>query len=472
MRKKPILEQVRVEGIAAEGKALARVDDKVVFVPGVAPGDIVDIRITRKKKSFMEGVAIHFHEYSKDRVEPFCEYFGTCGGCKWQHLPYPLQLKFKQQQVVDNMERIAKVELPEIQSIIGSKNDILYRNKLEFTFSDTRWLTKVEIENSDALNRNGLGFHIPGRFDKVLDIEKCYLQEEPSNKIRNWLRAYAIKNDLPFYNLKTHEGYLRIAIIRTATSGQSMVILQVAQDKPEWLTPLLDALIAEFPEVTSLNYVINNKRNETFHDLPVHNYSGEPFIEEYMTIQENKPEKLIFQIGPKSFYQTNSTQAYELYKIARSYAGLTGSELVYDLYTGTGTIANFVAHQAKKVIGLEYVEAAIEDAKINSSINKITNTDFYAGDIKDLLNEAFINNHGKPDVIISDPPRAGMHPDVIKMLLRVAAPRIVYVSCNPATQARDLALLDEKYKVVKLQPVDMFPQTHHVENVALLELKP
>ena len=472
MRKKPILEQVRVEGIAAEGKALARVDDKVVFVPGVAPGDVVDIRITRKKKSFMEGVAIHFHEYSKDRVEPFCEYFGTCGGCKWQHLPYPLQLKFKQQQVVDNMERIAKVELPEIQSIIGSKNDILYRNKLEFTFSDTRWLTKDEIENSDALNRNGLGFHIPGRFDKVLDIEKCHLQEEPSNKIRNWLRAYAIKNGLPFYNLKTHEGYLRIAVIRTATSGQSMVILQVAKDKPEWLTPLLDALIAEFPEVTSLNYVINNKRNETFHDLPVHNYSGEPFIEEYMTIQENKPEKLIFQIGPKSFYQTNSTQAYELYKIARSYAGLTGSELVYDLYTGTGTIANFVAHQAKKVIGLEYVEAAIEDAKINSSINKITNTDFYAGDIKDLLNEAFINNHGKPDVIISDPPRAGMHPDVIKMLLRVAAPRIVYVSCNPATQARDLALLDEKYKVVKLQPVDMFPQTHHVENVALLELKP
>lgn len=472
MRKKPILEQVRVEGIAAEGKALARVDDKVVFVPGVAPGDVVDIRITRKKKSFMEGVAVHFHEYSKDRVEPFCEYFGTCGGCKWQHLPYPLQLKFKQQQVVDNMERIAKVELPEIQSIIGSKNDILYRNKLEFTFSDTRWLTKVEIENSYALNRNGLGFHIPGRFDKVLDIEKCYLQEEPSNKIRNWLRAYSIKNGLPFYNLKTHEGYLRIAIIRTATSGQSMVILQVAQDKPEWLTPLLDALITEFPEVTSLNYVINNKRNETFHDLPVHNYSGEPFIEEYMTIQENKPEKLIFQIGPKSFYQTNSTQAYELYKIARSYAGLTGSELVYDLYTGTGTIANFVAHQAKKVIGLEYVEAAIEDAKINSSINKITNTDFYAGDIKDLLNEAFINNHGKPDVIISDPPRAGMHPDVIEMLLRVAAPRIVYVSCNPATQARDLALLDEKYKVVKLQPVDMFPQTHHVENVALLELKP
>lgn len=471
MRKKPILEKVTIEGIAAEGKALARVDDKVVFVPGVAPGDVVDIRITRKKRSFMEGMAIHFHEYSKDRVEPFCENFGTCGGCKWLHLPYKLQLNFKQQQVVDNMERIGKIDLPEVQPILASQNDTFYRNKLEFTFSDTRWLTKEEIENSDELNRNGLGFHIPGRFDKVIDIEKCYLQEEPSNKIRNWLRKYALEHQLPFYNLKTHEGYLRIVIIRTATSGQTMVILQVAQDKPEWLNPLLDALAKEFPEVTSLNYVINNKRNETFHDLPVHNYAGKPFIEEYMITEEGKPEKLTFQVGPKSFYQTNSRQAYELYKVARSYAGLAGNELVYDLYTGTGTIANFVAHQARKVIGLEYVEAAIEDAKVNSSINGITNTDFYAGDIKDLLDEAFISKHGKPDVIISDPPRAGMHPDVINMLLQVEAKRIVYVSCNPATQARDLALLDEKYKVLKLQPVDMFPQTHHVENIALLELR-
>mgnify|MGYP002713095783 CR=1 FL=1 len=471
MRKKPILEKITIEGIAAEGKALARIDDKVIFVAGVAPGDVVDIRVTRKKKSFMEGVVTQFHEYSKDRVEPFCQYFGTCGGCKWQHLPYPLQLKFKQQQVVDNMERIGKIELPEINPILASTNQSFYRNKLEFTFSDTRWLTKEEIENSDELNRNGLGFHIPGRFDKVLDIEKCHLQEEPSNEIRNWLRSYALENNLPFYNLRTHEGYLRIVIVRTATSGQSMVILQVASDKPEWLHPLLDALKVNFPQITSLNYVINNKRNETFHDLPVHNYAGKPYIEEYMTIEEGNPEKLTFQIGPKSFYQTNSLQAYELYKIARSFAGLTGNELVYDLYTGTGTIANFVAHQAKKVIGLEYVEAAIEDAKVNSSINDITNTAFFAGDIKDLLDEDFINKHGKPDVIISDPPRAGMHPDVINMLLQVAAQRIVYVSCNPATQARDLALLDEKYKVLKLQPVDMFPQTHHVENVALLELK-
>lgn len=471
MRKRPILEHVTIEGIAAEGKALARVDDKVIFVPGVAPGDVVDIRITRKKKSFMEGVAIHFHEYSKDRVEPFCEYFGTCGGCKWQHLPYSMQLGFKQQQVVDSMERIGKIDLPEIQPILASANETFYRNKLEFTFSDTRWLTKEEIENSEELNRNGLGFHIPGRFDKILDIEKCHLQGEPSNKIRNWIRTYAIEHNLPFYNLKTHEGYLRIVIIRTATSGQSMVILQVAKDKPEWLHPLLDAMINKFPEITSLNYVINTKRNETFHDLPVHNYSGKPFIEEFMTIEEGKSEKLTFQIGPKSFYQTNSHQAYELYKIVRDYAGLTGNELVYDLYTGTGTIANFVAHQAKKVIGLEYVEAAIEDAKVNSSINKITNTDFYAGDIKDLLDDEFISKHGKPDVIISDPPRAGMHPDVINMLLQVETKRIVYVSCNPATQARDLALLDEKYKVLKLQPVDMFPQTHHVENVALLELR-
>lgn len=471
MRKKPIFENITIEGIAAEGKAIARVDDKVIFVPGVAPGDVVDIRVTRKKRSFMEGVAIHFHEYSKDRVEPFCDYFGTCGGCKWQHLPYALQLNFKQQQVVDNMERIAKIELPKIQPILASQNDTFYRNKLEFTFSDTRWLTKEEIENSDELNRNGLGFHIPGRFDKVIDVEKCYLQEEPSNKIRNWIRKYAIENNLPFYNLKTHEGYLRILIIRTATSGQNMVILQVALDKPEWLHPLLDALIAEFPEITSLNYVINNKRNETFHDLPVHNYAGKPFIEEFMTIEESASEKLTFQIGPKSFYQTNSLQAYELYKVARSFAELTGNELVYDLYTGTGTIANFVAHQAKKVIGLEYVEAAIEDAKVNSLINNITNTDFYAGDIKDLLDEAFINKHGKPDVIITDPPRAGMHPDVINMLLQVEAKRIVYVSCNPATQARDLALLNEKYNVLKLQPVDMFPQTHHVENIALLGLR-
>ena len=472
MRQKPIFEKITIEAIAAEGKALARVDNKVIFVSGVAPGDVVDIRVTRKKKSFLEGIAIHFHEYSKDRVDPFCAYFGTCGGCKWQHIPYSMQLGFKQQQVIDNLERIGKIELPEVNSILASEEQTYYRNKLEFTFSDTRWLTKEEIEESDEeVNRNGIGFHIPGRFDKIIDIEHCYLQAEPSNKIRNWIRAYATEHKLPFYNLRTNEGYLRIVIIRTSSSGQNMVILQVAKDKPEWLLPLLDGLSSNFPEITSLYYVINTKLNETFNDLLVHNYAGKPFIEEFMTIEEGKKEQLTFQIGPKSFYQTNSRQAYELYKITRSFAGLTGNELVYDLYTGTGTIANFVAHQAKKVIGLEYVEAAIKDAKINSEINNISNTKFYAGDIKDLLNDTFINQHGRPDVIIADPPRAGMHQDVISMLLKVAAKRIVYVSCNPATQARDLALLDEKYKVIKLQPVDMFPQTHHVENIALLELK-
>ncbi|MCF6351548.1 MAG: class I SAM-dependent RNA methyltransferase [Cyclobacteriaceae bacterium] len=488
MRKKPIFENVLIEGIAAEGKAIARVDNKVIFVPGVAPGDVVDIRVTRKKKSFYEGTAIKFHTYSKDRVEPFCDYFGTCGGCKWQHIPYNLQLAFKNQQVTDNLVRIGKIDLPSFNPILASSDQTFYRNKLEFTFSDMRWLTREEIDEKQELERNGLGFHIPGRFDKIVDIDKCHLQAEPSNSIRNWVKAYALANKLSFFNLITQEGYLRILIIRTTSTGQNMVILQVAKDKPEWLTPLLDALIKEFPKLSSVNYVINNKRNETFNDLPVHNYYGTPYIEEAMTIEEarlpatgkaeagsrngqGKPEKLTFRIGPKSFYQTNSLQAYELYKIARSFAGLTGNELVYDLYTGTGTIANFVAHRAKKVIGLEYVEDAIEDAKINSSINSITNTAFYAGDIKDLLNDEFISTHGKPNVIITDPPRAGMHQDVINMLLKVEASKIVYVSCNPATQARDLALLDEKYKVTKLQPVDMFPQTHHVENIALLELR-
>ncbi len=471
MRKKPIFEKVLIEGIAAEGKAIARVDNKVIFVPGVAPGDVVDIRVTRKKKSFFEGTAIHFHEYSKDRVEPFCEYFGTCGGCKWQHIPYSHQLQFKNQQVIDSLVRIGKIDLPKFNNILASNEETFYRNKLEFTFSDMRWLTREEIDNSEDLNRNGIGFHIPGRFDKIIDIDKCHLQAEPSNGIRNWVRDYALKHELPFFNLVTQEGYLRILIIRTASTGENMVILQVAKDKPDWLLPLLDGLKEAFPSITSLNYVINNKHNETFNDLPVHNYNGAAYIKEAMLIEESKPEKLTFRIGPKSFYQTNSLQAYELYKIVREYAGLSGNELVYDLYTGTGTIANFVAHQAAKVIGLEYVEAAIEDAKINSSINNITNTDFYAGDIKDLLNDDFISKHGKPDVIITDPPRAGMHQDVIGMLLQVAAQKIVYVSCNPATQARDLALLDAKYKVTKLQPVDMFPQTHHVENIALLELK-
>lgn len=472
MRKKPIFEKVTIEGIAAEGKAIAHVDGKVIFVPGVAPGDVVDLKVTRKKKSFMEGVAFHFHEYAKERTTPFCDYFGTCGGCKWQHLPYASQQRYKTQQVVDNLTRIGKIDLPEFHPILPSKQETLYRNKLEFTFTDRRWLTKQEIEQSgDDLERNGLGFHIPGRFDKVLDINTCHLQAEPSNTIRNWIRDYGITHNIPFFNLNTQQGYLRILIVRITSTGEIMVVLQVAKDEPGILIPLLEALVKEFPVITSLNYVINSKRNETFNDLPVTNFYGRPYIQEQMTLEEGKPEKLTFRIGPKSFYQTNSLQAYELYKIARSYAQLTGNEVVYDLYTGTGTIANFVAHQAKKVIGLEYVASAIEDAKLNSSINSISNTHFYAGDIKALLDEAFVNQHGRPDVIITDPPRAGMHADVLKMLLEVKAKRIVYVSCNPATQARDLALLDEAYKVTKLQPVDMFPQTHHVENIALLELR-
>lgn len=472
MRKKPIFEKVTIEGIAAEGKAIARVDNRVIFVAGVAPGDVVDIKITRKKKSFLEGVAVHFHSYSNNRREPFCNYFGTCGGCKWQHLPYAKQLEYKNQQVVDNLTRIGKIALPNVNPILPSEQETFYRNKLEFTFTDRRWLTKQEIEQSgEELERNGLGFHIPGRFDKVLDINTCHLQAEPSNNIRNWIRHYGITHNIPFFNLNTQQGYLRILIIRTASTGENMVILQVARDQPKVLTPLLDGLLEAFPEITSLNYVINSKRNETFNDLPVINYAGTPYIQERMTIEEGQPEQLTFRIGPKSFYQTNSRQAYALYKIVRAFAQLNGNETVYDLYTGTGTIANFVAHQAKKVVGLEYVASAIEDAKLNSSINSISNTEFFAGDIKELLDEAFVNQNGRPDVIITDPPRAGMHADVLKMLLKVKAQRIVYVSCNPATQARDLALLDEAYKVTKLQPVDMFPQTHHVENVVLLELR-
>jgi len=459
--KQKILEQVLVEGIAAEGKCIARVDEQVVFIEKVAPGDVVDIRITRKKPSFMEATPVKFHSYSKDRVEPFCSHFGTCGGCKWQHIPYDVQLKYKHQQVVDNLERIAKVELPEITPIIGSEKIQFYRNKLEYTFSNWRWLTREEIENSNAIDRRGLGFHVPGSFDKILDIDTCYHQPDPSNAIRNAVKEFCRENDFPHYDLKKKTGSLRNLIIRNSVRNEWMVIVQFALDE-ERNQELLEFIKTSFPEITSLQYVINNKANETFHDLEVKVYSGQAYITEEM-------EGIQFRVGPKSFYQTNATQAYELYKIARDYAGLSGNEVVYDLYTGTGTIANFVARQAKKVIGIEYVEAAIEDAKVNSQINNIGNTDFYAGDMKDLLNDEFMNQHDRPDVIITDPPRAGMHQDVVNMLLKIAAEKIVYVSCNPATQARDLALLDAKYKITRVQPVDMFPQTHHVENVVLLE---
>ena len=461
--KQKILEQVTIEGIAAEGKCIARVDEQVVFVDRVAPGDVVDVRITRKKPSFMEGTPVKFHSYSKERVEPFCEHFGTCGGCKWQHIPYETQLSYKHQQVIDNLERIAKVDLPEIQPILGSTKTQFYRNKLEYTFSNWKWLTKEEIDSEAEADRRGLGFHMPGRFDKILNIDKCYHQADPSNAVRNGVRDYCITNDIAFYDIVKKTGNVRNLIIRNSVLNEWMVIVQFALED-EKNEGLLVYLKSNFPELTSIQYVINGKPNEVFHDLEVVCYHGKPYITEEM-------EGVQFRVGPKSFYQTNAEQAYELYKVARDFANIQSNEVVYDLYTGTGTIANFIAKQAAKVVGVEYVEAAIEDAKVNSEINGIANTAFFAGDMKDVLNEAFLKENGQPDVIITDPPRAGMHPDVVEMLLRIEANRIVYVSCNPATQARDLALLDSKYKVSRVQPVDMFPQTHHVENVVLLELK-
>jgi 23S rRNA (uracil1939-C5)-methyltransferase len=461
--KHKIIEKVKVEGIAAEGKCIARIDDQVLFIEGVAPGDVVDVMITRKKPNYMEGKPMAFHEYSKDRIEPFCEHFGTCGGCKWQHIPYELQLKYKHQQVIDSLQRIAKVELPEIKPILPSASTQYYRNKLEYTFTNWKWFTKAEVDSGEELDRRGLGFHIPGRFDKILDVQNCYHQPDPSNAIRLAVRAYCLENELPFYDLVRRTGNMRNLIIRNSVLDQWMVILQVASED-EKLFGLLEHLKINFPKITSLQYVVNDKINETFHELEVKVYAGEAFIMEEM-------EGIQFKVGPKSFYQTNATQAYELYKIVRDFAQLTGNEVVYDLYTGTGTIANFIAKNAKEVIGLEYVEDAIIDARVNSEINGITNTSFYAGDMKDLLNDEFMSEHPKPDLIITDPPRAGMHESVVKMLLKIEAEKIVYVSCNPATQARDLAWLDEKYKVTKVQPVDMFPQTHHVENVVLLELR-
>jgi 23S rRNA (uracil1939-C5)-methyltransferase len=461
--KNKVIHNLRIERIAAEGKCVAHHEGKVVFVQNVAPGDLVDVRINRGKSSFMEGEAVHFHEYSKDRVEPFCSHFGVCGGCKWQHIHYDLQMDYKRQQVVDQFTRIAKVLIPEVNPIIGSRQTQYYRNKLDFTFSNSRWLTREEINSGQEFERNALGFHIPKMFDKIIDINQCYLQGEPSNEVRNRLREFAIKEGLTFYDLRNQVGLLRNLIIRTTSTGESMVIVQFGENDPEGIEKVMAFLHQEFPSLTSLLYIINLKKNETFHDQELITYTGREFIEEEM-------EGLKFRIGPKSFYQTNSLQAYELYKVTREYAGLTGKEVVYDLYTGTGTIANFVAKQAKEVIGIEYVEAAIDDARLNSKINNIQNTRFYAGDMKDILTPEFAARHPKPDVVITDPPRAGMHEDVVKMLLQLAAPVIVYVSCNPATQARDVALLSEKYQVEKIQPVDMFPQTYHVENVVRLTL--
>jgi 23S rRNA (uracil1939-C5)-methyltransferase len=469
MRKKIILERVTIEEVAAEGKTLAHVNDRVVFIKGGAPGDVVDILVTNKRKSYFEGVPLSYHSLSPDRIEPFCAHFDTCGGCKWQHLPYKMQLEFKQKQVIDNFERLGKFDFPTPEAIMASAEEKFYRNKLEYTFSDSRWLTKEEIASDKTFDKNALGFHIPGRFDKILDIEKCYLQPEPTNEIRNWVRQYALENKISFFNLRKQFGYLRNLIIRTTTTEQTMVILQVTENRPEIMEPLLTELNKSVA-ITSLNYVVNNKGNDTFNDLEVINFAGKPYIEETMAI-EGSETLLTFRIGPKSFYQTNSKQAEHLYQKVKSLAQIKNDEIVYDLYTGTGTIANYVAHLAKKVVGLEYVPEAIEDAKVNSEINNIDNTDFVAGDMKDLLTEHFIAQHGQPDIIITDPPRAGMHPAVVEMLNIVKANRIVYVSCNPATQARDIALLSELYKVETFQPVDMFPHTHHVENIVLLKLK-
>lgn len=459
----PLIENVEILDIAAEGKAIAKVDDLVVFIPYVVPGDIIDLQITRKKNKYAEGKPVRFVSYSPDRTEAFCEHFGICGGCKWQILPYSEQLKYKQKQVTDNLTRIGKVELPEISPILGSEKTEFYRNKLEFTFSNKKWLTWEQIQTNVTFdNMNAVGFHIPGCFDKVLDINKCWLQDNVSNQIRDFIRQYCYDKGYTFFDLRNRGGLMRNIIIRTSTTGELMLIVVFYDDVKEQQEDLLEAISNEFPQITSLLYIINQKANDTITDQEVLTWRGNNYIFEEM-------EGLKFMIGPKSFYQTNSEQAYNLYKITRDFAQLTGNELVYDLYTGTGTIANFVAKMSKKVVGIEYVADAIEDAKVNSVNNNIDNTLFYAGDMKDILTQEFINEHGRPDVIITDPPRAGMHTDVVNVILFAEPKRIVYVSCNPATQARDLSLMDEKYKVVKVQPVDMFPHTHHVENVVLLE---
>ncbi len=464
-KKKPLYEGVTIESIGAEGKALARVGDMVVFTKYAIPGDVVDLQVTKKRKKYQEAFITNFHEYSADRVEPFCEHFGVCGGCKWQLLPYPKQLYYKQDQVENQLKRIGKIELPEIMPILASENETFYRNKLEFTFSNKRWLTFEEVENDTEIkDSNALGFHIPGLFDKIVTINKCWLQPEPSNKIRNFIYKYALDNNLEFFDIREQVGFLRNLIIRTSSTGELMVILSFYKESKPERVGLLEAVKNKFPEITSLLYVINTKGNDTITDQKIELFAGKEYILEEM-------EGLKFKIGPKSFYQTNSEQAYNLYKVARDFAGLTGSEIVYDLYTGTGTIANFVAKNSKKVVGIEYVPEAIEDAKENSKLNNIINTSFYAGDMKLVLDKNFVQQNGQPDVIITDPPRAGMHTDVIETILKISPVKIVYVSCNPATQARDLALLDEAYKVVRVQPVDMFPHTHHVENVVLLTKK-
>ncbi|MFD2743412.1 MULTISPECIES: 23S rRNA (uracil(1939)-C(5))-methyltransferase RlmD [Sphingobacterium] len=460
---KKFVSDIEIIDIAEEGRGVAKQDELVMFIEKAIPGDIVDVELLRKKKNLVEGKVTAVKTPSPHRVEPFCKHFGVCGGCKWQHMNYDAQLHFKEKYVSNVLSRIGKVDTSSMESILGSQETSYYRNKLEYTFSNKRWLTNKD-EQVDDQDMNALGFHVPGRFDKILDIDHCFLQADPSNDIRNSIRAYAADHGISFYDLRAHQGALRNVIIRTASTGEVMVIVVFAYPTQEQIDQLMAFIADKFPTLASLLYIVNQKGNDTIFDQEIMLYRGRDFIYEEM-------EGLKFKVGPKSFYQTNSAQAYELYKITRDFAGLTGQETVYDLYTGAGTIANFVARSAKEVIGIEYVPSAIEDAKINSELNDISNTKFYAGDMKDVLTIPFVTAHGKPDIIITDPPRAGMHADVIKCLLDVESPKIVYVSCNAATQARDIDLLSEKYQVERIKPVDMFPHTQHVENVVLLTRK-
>ena len=467
MRKKnrrQVFEKVEVIDAGAKGKTVGKAPDgRVIFMTNTVPGDVVDVQTTKKRKAYFEGSAINFHSYSDKRVEPRCEHFGVCGGCKWQHMGYEHQLFYKQKEVENNLRRIGHLDLPELKPILGSKEQYFYRNKMEFSFSDSRWLTLDEIQSEiEIKEKNALGFHIPGMWDKILDIRKCHLQADPSNAIRLEVKDFAVKNDISFFNPRNQYGMLRTLMIRTAATGEIMVLIQFFEDDKEKRELLLNHLNESFPEITSLQFVINKKQNDTIYDQEIICFTGRDYIIEEM-------EGLQFKINAKSFYQTNSEQAYELYKVARDFAGLTGKELVYDLYTGTGTIAQFISKNAKKVIGIESVPEAIEDAKSNAANNKIENVAFFVGDMKNVFNKDFIETHGTPDIIITDPPRDGMHKNVVQQILNIAPKKVVYVSCNSATQARDLELMKHLYKVAKVQAVDMFPQTHHVENVVLLE---
>lgn len=465
-KNKSIFEQVEVVDAGAKGKTIGKAPDgRVIFMDNTVPGDIVDVQTTKKKKSYFEGKAVRFHAFSNKRTEPVCQHFGVCGGCKWQHMGYEHQLYYKQKEVENNLRRIGHLDLPVVDPILGSQKQFFYRNKMEFSFSDSRWLTQDEIrKHADIPNRNALGFHIPGMWDKILDIQKCHLQEDPSNAIRLETKAFALKNGLAFFNPRKQEGLLRTLMIRTATTGEVMVVIQFYKDIEGQRQLLLDHLHRTFPEITALLYIINQKQNDSFYDQEVVCHAGRDHIVEEM-------DGLRFKITAKSFYQTNAEQAHELYKVTRDFAGLTGNELVYDLYTGTGTIAQFVAKKAQKVVGIEAVPEAIAAAKDNAKENQIHNVSFFVGDMKNVFNTHFMAQHGQPEVIITDPPRDGMHPAVVQQILNVAPQRVVYVSCNSATQARDLEMMKDHYKIVRVQPVDMFPQTHHVENVVLLEKK-